>query len=29
MGEVVAMGDQSLMQMAGQLRDAVGARVVP
>jgi len=29
MGEVVAMGDQPLVQMAGQLRDAVGARMVP
>ena len=27
MGEVVAMGDQPLMQMAGQLRDAVRAWV--
>ena len=23
------MGDQALMQMAGELRDAVGARMVP
>ena len=28
-GEVIAMGDQPLMQMAGQLRDADGARMVP
>ena len=29
MGEVIAMGDQALMQMAGQLRNALGPRVVP
>ncbi len=28
-GEVLAMGDQALMQMAGEQRDAVGAGVVP
>ena len=29
MGEVIAMGDQPLMQMADELRDAVRPRVVP
>jgi hypothetical protein len=28
-GEVLAMGDQALVQVAGEQRDAVGARVVP
>jgi hypothetical protein len=28
-GEVLAMGDQALMQMAGEQRDAVGAGVMP
>jgi len=28
-GEVLAMGDQPLVQVAGEQRDAVGARVVP
>jgi len=28
-GEVVAMGDQPLMQMAGERRDAAGPRLVP
>ena len=27
-GEVLAVGDQALMQMAGEQRDAVGSRVV-
>jgi hypothetical protein len=28
MGEVLAMGDQPLVQVAGEYRDAVGARVI-
>jgi hypothetical protein len=28
-GEVLAMGDQALVQVAGEQGDAVGARVVP
>jgi hypothetical protein len=28
MGEVLAMGDQALMQMAGEQWDAVGPRVI-
>ena len=29
MGEVLTVGDQALVQVAGEQRDAVGARVVP
>ena len=29
MGEVLAMGDQSLMQMAGEQRDALGPWLMP
>ena len=29
MGEVLAMGDQTLMQMAGEERDSFGPRVMP